>query len=109
MINTHRHYFRTILFCLMLFPGFAVILQAQPESDIVILGTGDTMMGSWASQVIADSGVTYPFENLRNTVSGADVFFTNLEAPFGTPEQHLRRNLPFVLSHHWFRCYWMAE
>ena len=95
MIKTHRCHIRAILVCLMLFPGFAINLQAQSEREIVILGTGDTMMGSWASQVIADSGVTYPFENLRNTVSGADVFFTNLEAPFGTAGTAFEKKFTF--------------
>ncbi len=58
----------------------AVNVQAQ---DIVILGSGDTMMGSWAESLISDSGYAYPFQRLQSEISGADIFFTNLEAPFG--------------------------
>lgn len=31
-----------------------------------------------------DSGYAYPFEYLQDYIQGTDVFFTNLEAPFGT-------------------------
>jgi len=54
------------------------------SQEIVILGSGDTMMGSWAESLISDSGYAYPFQHLQSEISGADIFFTNLEAPFGT-------------------------
>ncbi len=62
---------------------FAIAVNGQSR-EVVILGSGDTMMGSWAEEIISDSGYAYPFQRLQNEISGADIFFTNLEAPFGT-------------------------
>ncbi len=41
------------------------------------------MLGSWAQQVVLDSGFVYPFVHLLPLLSHADLVFANLEAPFG--------------------------
>ena len=61
-----------------------VAFQRQQKRAVTIIATGDTMLGSWVEQVIADSGYHYPFKHLQSYVKDADIFFTNLEAPFGT-------------------------
>lgn len=76
-LNLH---FLRIIFLLLLF----VVATNGQSQEIVILGSGDTMMGSWAESLISDSGYAYPFQRLQSEISGADIFFTNLEAPFGT-------------------------
>jgi poly-gamma-glutamate synthesis protein (capsule biosynthesis protein) len=53
------------------------------------------MLGSWAEIVIADSGYAYPFQSLKEITADADIFFTNLEAPFGTTGEIFEKEYTF--------------
>jgi poly-gamma-glutamate synthesis protein (capsule biosynthesis protein) len=83
---------------LMLIALFASCLYANDSTEVVLIGTGDTMLGSWATEVISDSGIGYPFENIRSFLSDSDVFFTNLEAPFGTGGQPFDKKYTYRVS-----------
>ncbi len=72
--------------------------SSEQEGDIVILASGDTMMGSWAQRVLADSGYAYPFERLQEEIQGTDIFFTNLEAPFGTSGSAFDKKFTFRVN-----------
>ncbi len=85
----------------IVFVLFAVVLFAAPSSqddEITIVATGDTMLGSWVEQVIADSGYDYPFRHIRKFLGDADVFFTNLEAPFGTGGEPFPKKFNFRVN-----------
>lgn len=55
----------------------------QEDSTVALVAGGDVMLGSWAQQVVLDSGFAYPFVRLLPQLSQADIVFANLEAPFG--------------------------
>lgn len=63
-------------------PGHA---QTRP---LQIVATGDMMIGSWVGTLLDSNGYDYPFREIYTATAGADIYFTNLEAPFctkGTP------------------------
>ncbi len=79
----------------------SVVLFAAHSSqndEITIVAAGDTMLGSWVEQVIADSGYDYPFRHLKSFLSDADIFFTNLEAPFGTSGEPFQKKFTFRVN-----------
>jgi poly-gamma-glutamate synthesis protein (capsule biosynthesis protein) len=69
--------------------------ENRDSTPIQIFASGDTMLGSWAEMVIADSGYTYPFQKLQELIADADIFFTNLEAPFGTTGESFEKEYTF--------------
>ena len=73
-----------------------------PEADslgrVSILAAGDVMLGSWIDQVTRTRGWTYPFMQLDSIVNRADIFFCNLEAPFGTSGIAFEKTYTFRVS-----------
>lgn len=72
--------------------------QSEENSDITIIATGDTMLGSWAQQVMIDSGYAYPFGRIQTHTESADIFFTNLEAPFGKTGKPFDKKFTFQVK-----------
>lgn len=68
------------------------------DSTITIIAAGDLMLGSWVEQVIADSGFAYPFKDIYPFTSDSDIFFANLEAPFGTKGEAFAKKYTFQVS-----------
>ncbi len=68
------------------------------NASFTIIASGDTMMGSWAEDVISDSGYAYPFQRITPLIGDADIFFTNLEAPFGTTGQPFEKKFNFQVK-----------
>lgn len=52
------------------------------DSVISIAATGDVMLGTWVSPIIAQRGVLYPFEATLPHLQTSDLAIVNLEAPF---------------------------
>ncbi len=79
-------YYRRYIGIILLLSGLLFDVGGEDENgdSLVILATGDTMLGSWAEITIPDSGFAYPFQYLTDYTETADIFFTNLEAPFGS-------------------------
>jgi poly-gamma-glutamate synthesis protein (capsule biosynthesis protein) len=53
------------------------------KEEISILFAGDVMLGGRMIKIIHEKGTSYPFEGIREYFQSADLFFCNLEAPFG--------------------------
>ncbi len=71
----------------------------NPAADTLkLLATGDTMLGSWVGDVLADSGMSYPFQHLQAVLTDTDIFFTNLEAPFGVGGQAFPKQYTFQVD-----------
>lgn len=79
-------HFRRYIGIILLISGLLFELGGENgnSDSLVILASGDTMLGSWAEITIPDSGFAYPFQYLTAYTTTADIFFTNLEAPFGS-------------------------
>lgn len=83
---------------LLTFLFFGFDDENSDTGAVNIFASGDTMLGSWAGMVMADSGYAYPFQNLREHVDEADIFFTNLEAPFGTTGKTFEKQYTFRVN-----------
>ena len=73
-------------------------LQVDTLAEVRILAAGDVMLGSWIDQVTRSSGWNYPFMQLDSVVDRADIFFCNLEAPFGTSGIAFEKTYTFRVS-----------
>jgi poly-gamma-glutamate synthesis protein (capsule biosynthesis protein) len=76
-------------------------LPATPGDSLEqvrILAAGDVMLGSWIDQIARVRGWDYPFGQLDSIVSQADIFFCNLEAPFGTSGTAYEKTYTFQVS-----------
>jgi poly-gamma-glutamate synthesis protein (capsule biosynthesis protein) len=73
-------------------------LEADSLGLVRILAAGDVMLGSWIEQVIRAKGWNYPFVQLDSVVNRADIFFCNLEAPFGTSGIAFEKTYTFRVS-----------
>jgi poly-gamma-glutamate synthesis protein (capsule biosynthesis protein) len=93
--NVFQYIITTLLAILVLFSS---CLLAKDSTEVVLIGTGDTMLGSWATEVISDSGIGYPFKYIRSYLKDSDVFFTNLEAPFGTLGKPFEKKYTYRVS-----------
>jgi poly-gamma-glutamate synthesis protein (capsule biosynthesis protein) len=92
IFNRRKSYIGIWVFLVLSIFGFG---ENQNTSSIRIFASGDTMLGSWAEMVIADSGYAYPFQKLQDFTADADIFFTNLEAPFGTTGETFEKEYTF--------------
>jgi poly-gamma-glutamate capsule biosynthesis protein CapA/YwtB (metallophosphatase superfamily) len=72
--------------------------QADSLGEVRILAAGDVMLGSWIDQVTRSKGWNYPFVQLDSIVNQADIFFCNLEAPFGTNGAAFEKTYTFRVS-----------
>lgn len=83
--------FISAVFFVSLFSGFA----PEKNDSFTIVASGDTMLGSWAEDVLSDSGYSYPFQYIGSEIGDPDIFFTNLEAPFGTGGEPFDKKFTF--------------
>ncbi|GMR18200.1 MAG: CapA family protein [Gammaproteobacteria bacterium] len=63
--------------------------QALVSSRLVVVAVGDIMLGGTAEPELQKFGYDYPFVNVKNILSEADIVFGNLEGPLtnkGSPE-----------------------
>ncbi len=81
---TKSTFFPAVLLVLFLSLPYSIAYSETTDSTLTLLSSGDTMLGSWAETVMIDSGYGYPFGYIQEYIEGSDIFFTNLEAPFGT-------------------------
>lgn len=60
--------------------------SATAESkEVVIVATGDVMLGRAVNVVMLEEGYTWPFEQTRELLTGGDITLINLESPFIDP------------------------
>jgi poly-gamma-glutamate synthesis protein (capsule biosynthesis protein) len=81
--------FSILLLAVLLFASQTSALPAEP-TELVISAVGDIMLDGTARPVLAELGYDYPFIQMRQYFSGAQIVFGNLEGPLtdrGTPEQ----------------------
>jgi poly-gamma-glutamate synthesis protein (capsule biosynthesis protein) len=64
-------------------PPSPLLNQEATSQEISILFAGDVMLGGRMIKMIHEKGTSYPFEGTREYFQSADLFFCNLEAPFG--------------------------
>ncbi|OGB63889.1 MAG: hypothetical protein A2Y94_06105 [Caldithrix sp. RBG_13_44_9] len=84
---------------LLLFgPSQSMALKADSLGQVRILAAGDVMLGSWIDEVARARGWNYPFMQLDSIVNRADIFFCNLEAPFGTSGTAFEKTYTFRVS-----------
>jgi poly-gamma-glutamate capsule biosynthesis protein CapA/YwtB (metallophosphatase superfamily) len=74
------------------------VTAASPEDQISIVAGGDVMLGSWVEDVVRSRGWSYPFMQLDSILHGADVVFSNLEAPFGVEDSAFEKTYTFQVS-----------
>jgi poly-gamma-glutamate synthesis protein (capsule biosynthesis protein) len=84
-----------LFFAVAILPALIFEFMADETPSFTILATGDTMLGSWAENTLSDSGYSYPFQKIESDIAGADIFFTNLEAPFGTVGKPFEKRFTF--------------
>jgi len=72
------------LFLILIFFNSQLIgAKNRESSSIKIVAAGDLMLGRWVQEVVLSEGWDYPFRQIDSVLSDADIFFVNLEAPFG--------------------------
>lgn len=57
----------------------------QEKKEVVIVATGDVMLGRAVNVRMLEEGYTWPFEETKELLSGADITLINLESPFIDP------------------------
>ncbi len=70
----------------------------SPREEVRIVAGGDVMLGSWVEDVVRAKGWSYPFLQLDSVLQGADVVFSNLEAPFGREDSAFEKTFTFQVS-----------
>ncbi len=92
MLSRHSQYMLIVLFCALLCLSVG---PAEENQAVRLVATGDTMLGSWVGDVIKENGYDYPFKFVSSYTNDADIYFTNLEAPFGTSGQPFEKRFTF--------------
>jgi poly-gamma-glutamate capsule biosynthesis protein CapA/YwtB (metallophosphatase superfamily) len=77
---------------------FFSISYSYTASPIRIIAGGDVMLGSWVEDIIHKEGYDYPFRKINSLLSDTDIFFANLEAPFGTSDSAFEKTYTFHVS-----------
>jgi poly-gamma-glutamate capsule biosynthesis protein CapA/YwtB (metallophosphatase superfamily) len=87
------------LICLLLFWPFQLLATPGDSlGQVKILAAGDVMLGSWIDQITRARGWNYPFVQLDSIVNQTDIFFCNLEAPFGNSGTAYEKTYTFQVS-----------
>ncbi|HAI21083.1 MAG TPA: hypothetical protein DCM14_04200 [Clostridiales bacterium UBA8153] len=76
-------------------PGQQALYGQEPE--ITLLAVGDVMLGRGVAAKMRLHGLDYPFAQVRELLTGADLVFANLESPLGV------RGRPIPNKLIWFR------
>lgn len=67
----------------------------KPGATVTLLAAGDVMLGRSLGDGIRAHGTDWPWQNVRDVLSAADLTFVNLESPLTTAEGALRKDFVF--------------
>ena len=70
-------------------------LGTKPEAAVTLVAAGDVMLGRSLGDGIRAHGADWPWQNVRDVLSAADLTFVNLESPLTTAEGALRKDFVF--------------
>jgi poly-gamma-glutamate synthesis protein (capsule biosynthesis protein) len=71
----------------------------RPEGDTVTLAAvGDVMLDRNAGRMLEKAGPGWPFENVKQTLAGADAGFANLESPIAVDAPKVDKPIAFRAS-----------
>ena len=83
-----------LLFPIVIWIGLT-LTSGNTAQPLKIVAGGDIMLGSWIEDIIHEEGYDYPFRKINSIISGTDIFFANLEAPFGDSDSAYEKTYTF--------------